>query len=58
MIKNTKLPILAKYSIVHALKCQQKSLGNKTPNSKNYLQLTISLMFEHSSMPTKINKAK
>ena len=51
VIKDTKLPILAKYSIIQALKCQ-KNYEEQDLNSKSYLKVTIPLMLEHSSMLT------
>ena len=39
VIKDTKLPILAKYSIMHALKCQEKP-GEQDLNSKSHLKLS------------------
>ena len=57
VVENTKLPILAKYSIIHTLKCP-KNNGEQDSNSYNYLKLVISLMFKYYSMPTKITKQK
>ena len=39
VIKDTKLPILAKYSIIYALKCQEKP-GEQDPNSKSHVKLS------------------
>ena len=50
VIKEKKLTISAKVSIIHALKSQKEPLEDKT---QNYL---ITLKFEHSSMPTMIAK--
>ena len=57
VVKNTKLPILTKYGIIHTFKCP-KNPGEQDTNSNNYLKLTISLMFKYYSMPTKITKQK
>ena len=48
VIKNTKLTKSAKFSIIHALKFQ-KTWGQDL-NSKNYLKLTFSLIFEDFSI--------
>ena len=55
MVKNTKLPILAKYGIIHSLKSPQNP-GEQDTNNNNYLKLTISLVLRYYSMPTKITK--
>ena len=57
MVKNTKLPILGKYGIIHSLKCP-KNPGEQDTNSNSYLKLTISLMFKYYSMSAKITNQK
>ena len=58
VVKNTKSPILAKYGVIHTLKCPNNP-GEHDTNSNNYLKLTISLKIKYYSMPVeKDNKAK
>ena len=57
LVKDTTLPILAKYSIIRTLKCSKISMEQDT-NSNNYLKLTIFIKLKYYSMSRKITKQK